>query len=728
MVRRDCCQEPERWSKLWLYKDIRSALMKNMEMEAIQGLVLQLGELHNSEKAHWNLEAFPKMPNLKLLIIHGVQFLHGPKHLSNNLRFLDWSEYPSKSLPSNFQPIELFELHLLHSKIERLWKETKYLDKLKLIKLNNSLNLIATPDFTGVPNLEKLVLNGCIKLPEVHPSIMVLKRLTLLDLENCKSLRRLPSKFEMESLEILILSGCSKIKRIPEFMENMKSLSKLHLNATAITKLPSSIEHLTNLTSLHLRDCKNLVCFPSIFCSFKSLKDINLAGCLKLDGLPKKLWNVESLEKLNVSGITLREPPSSVTLENLKELSLQGCKEPPHKLWNNLFPLNLMPRRSLNPVSLLLPSLLGMHSLKRLDLRDCNLQIIPNDIGNLSSITELYLSENHFSCLPESMVQLSKLELIDLNNCTRLRSLSQLPSTISMVEAEGCTSLETCPNGFKSHNSYTSLSLINCFKLVRQNDMISYALRMLLTAAHEEICKEFIGPYILGGFIFKIVIPGCEIPKWFTHQSVGNTVSAQVTHPNKNKWIGIAMCVVPMAYPGYWEYLECEILVNERHVSGFYLSYSPRSVKIKSDHLWMTYIPYHVISVNMRAVLDQIDENGFIQMELRFRLTIGGPGFHQVGFRLVYEQDLEDIREMLSAQSSNNTCITPYEGLDVHHNSTEEIKLKRSRDEYEGAGASGEGSSNDDSNEVSHSSLSHSSSAAPEVVASSGKTVCEDTC
>ena len=131
---------------------------------------------------------------------------------------------------------------------------------------------------------------------------------------------------------------------------------------------------------------------PSIFCSFKSLKDINLAGSSKLDGLPEKLWNVETLEKLNVSGITLREPPSSVTLENLKELSLQGCKEPPHKLWNNLFPSNLMPRRSLNPASLLLPSLLGMRSLKHLDLCNCNLQIIPNDIGNLSSITKLNLS------------------------------------------------------------------------------------------------------------------------------------------------------------------------------------------------------------------------------------------------------------------------------------------------------------------------------------------------
>ena len=207
-----------------------------------------------------------------------------------------------------------------------------------------------------------------------------------------------------------------------------------------------------------------LVCLPSIICSFKSLKDINLAGCSKLDGLPEKLWNVESLEKLNVSGITLGEPPSSVTLENLKELSLQGCKEPPHKLWNNLFPLNLMPRRSLNPVILLLPSLLSMRSLKKLDLSDCNLETIPNDIGNLSSITTLNLSGNHFSCLPESMVQLSKLMCIGLDNCTRLRSLSQFPSTISLVEANYCASLETYPNGFKPSLWFRrKLSLVNCF-------------------------------------------------------------------------------------------------------------------------------------------------------------------------------------------------------------------------------------------------------------------------
>uniref|UniRef100_A0A7N2MGR0 TIR domain-containing protein n=1 Tax=Quercus lobata TaxID=97700 RepID=A0A7N2MGR0_QUELO len=324
IVHQDCPQEPGKHSKLWLYKDINHVLMTNTGTEAIQGLVLELPclpKFGEFKKAHWNLEVFSKMSNLKLLIIHGVHLLHGPKHLSNSLRFLDWSLYPSKSLPSSFQPNDLVELHMCHSKIERLWEGIKHFDKLKSIELNDSLNLIATPDFTGVPNLEKLVAKGCINLREVHPSIMAHKKLTLLNLEGCKNLNSLPSKFEMECLENLILSDCSKIKRIPEFARNMERLTKLHLDGTTITKLPSSIEHLTNLASLHLRDCKNLVCLPTIICGFKSLKDINVAGCLKLDNLPQSLLNVESLEELNVSGITFREPPFSVILlKNLKGL------------------------------------------------------------------------------------------------------------------------------------------------------------------------------------------------------------------------------------------------------------------------------------------------------------------------------------------------------------------------------------------------------------------------
>ena len=60
------------------------------------------------------------MDSLRFLRIRNVCLQHGPKCLPNDLRILDWSNYPSKSLPSSFQLDELGQLCLQHSKIEQL--------------------------------------------------------------------------------------------------------------------------------------------------------------------------------------------------------------------------------------------------------------------------------------------------------------------------------------------------------------------------------------------------------------------------------------------------------------------------------------------------------------------------------------------------------------------------------------------------------------------------------
>ncbi|XP_065630201.1 uncharacterized protein LOC112031960 [Quercus suber] len=168
-------------------------------------------------------------------------------------------------------------------------------------------------------------------------------------------------------------------------------------------------------------------------------------------------------------------------------------------------------------------------------------------------------------------------------------------------------------------------------------------------------------------------------------------------------WKGIAVCVVfSPATVYYWVSgytLACNIVINKRESSDIFLGRCPNLDGIKSSHLVMSYVPSEVLSNGDRAVLNQIDENVFLNMEVRFRwLFYVNAKVKNCGFRIVYEQDINGIKEMISAQSSNSTCITPYEGLDVRHdfdNSTEGINLKRSRDEYDGAGPSGEGCSND---------------------------------
>ena len=81
--------------------------------------------MHKAKEAQWSMKAFSKMTKLRLLKIHNVDVSEGPEYLSNELRFLEWHAYPSKSLPASFQPDELVELYMSCSSIEQLWYERK---------------------------------------------------------------------------------------------------------------------------------------------------------------------------------------------------------------------------------------------------------------------------------------------------------------------------------------------------------------------------------------------------------------------------------------------------------------------------------------------------------------------------------------------------------------------------------------------------------------------------
>ena len=258
-------------------------------------------------------------------------------------------------------------------------------------------NLIRTPNFIEIPNIERLNFQGCTILHELHPSVGGLKQLIQLNLGDCKCLENLPHELNLESLKILILSGCSKLKKFPEIGSNMTSLLDLYLDGTALEELPSSIKHLTGLTLLSLQDCKNLWSFPSVICSLTSLKILTLKGC-------KSQQPIEALQN------TGPEP---------------------------------------EPINLLLPnSFSGLSSLVSLDLSDCNLSDgpLPDDLSCLSSLKSLNLSKNNFTSLLDSISELSELKLLLLDHCSQLKSLPYLPVCTQFVSARGCSSLENYSN------------------------------------------------------------------------------------------------------------------------------------------------------------------------------------------------------------------------------------------------------------------------------------------
>ncbi|KAK7396211.1 hypothetical protein VNO78_17051 [Psophocarpus tetragonolobus] len=499
--------------------------------ESIQAVVLSLPEPY---EAQWHPDAFSKMSNLSLLMI--LNKLHLPLGLNclpSGLKVLAWEEYPLESLP--------IESQLDNRKSNNLWRGTKFMGNLKSINLRNSKNLHITPDFSRIPNLEELILEGCINLVEVHGSLGLLQKLSYVTFKCCKNLKILPRKFGMDSLKCLILSGCPAVRELPEFGENMKNLSMLALEGTSIAELPVSVGNLNGLNDLLLEGCKKIVCLPNTISNLKSLSRLNISGCSNFSKLPDNLNENEALEYLNASETSIREVPSSIVLlKNLRLLSFRGCKGLSSNSRSSFFPFQNIFRFNSPPTPnrLILPSFSGLSSLDKLDLSYCNLPdgSIPDDLGCLSSLITLDLSGNNFVHLPTGCIsKLLKLEKLLLKCCPNLESFPNLPPNVHHVNASDCGSMKPLsdPRQIRGH-------------------LASFAFDKLQDANQLKTL---------------LVIPGNEIPSSFFYQKyldqvqdieylkknyiwADSTVSisldlAQLRHQySKSEWWGILVCLV----------------------------------------------------------------------------------------------------------------------------------------------------------------------------------------
>lgn len=72
-------------------------------------------EFCKDQEVKWNGKGFQQMKNLRILIIRNAGFCIGPQFLPNSLRVLDWSGYPSPSLPADFNPKNLSILSMPES-------------------------------------------------------------------------------------------------------------------------------------------------------------------------------------------------------------------------------------------------------------------------------------------------------------------------------------------------------------------------------------------------------------------------------------------------------------------------------------------------------------------------------------------------------------------------------------------------------------------------------------
>ncbi|XP_050223812.1 disease resistance protein RUN1-like isoform X2 [Mercurialis annua] len=270
-------------------------------------------------------KAFAKMRKLKLLQLNYVKVNGGFEHFPKYLVWLCWHGFPLKFIPSNLCLEDLVVLDMRYSNLKHAWYGAKVLLQLKVLNLSHSYDLVSTPDFSGLPNLESLKLKSCLNLVEVHESIGNLKKLVYLNLKDCKRLMKFPRRIIMlKSLEELILSGCSQLDKLPNELTEMESLKVLHLDG--ITQFTTKSQESIFWSWLALR--QGIESSFALSLIPQSLERLSLADCnLSDDAVADELGYFSSLKHLNLSGNSIScLPETSNRLVELESLVLDNCK------------------------------------------------------------------------------------------------------------------------------------------------------------------------------------------------------------------------------------------------------------------------------------------------------------------------------------------------------------------------------------------------------------------
>ncbi|KAF3447700.1 hypothetical protein FNV43_RR08403 [Rhamnella rubrinervis] len=303
--------------RIWNVDDLNHILEIEEGKSEVDAIVTNL----DGSTTEFKIEALSKMQKLKLLMI----------------------EYLSNEFPPSFQPRKLVHLKLWNSNIEQLWNNGIKLYHLKVIDLSFSRSFTKLEDFTIVPNLEALILNGCTKLSEIHPSIEHLKRLILLELEDCTSLDNLPEKINgLTSLQTLKLSGCCNLERLPYNLDHLKSLRNLEIKGSGIKQLPSSIFLMEKLETVSCDEKmiqsatrENIISyrttgkcfFPRSFCNYLVMLDLIDCKLTGPEAFPEYFSKLVGLEYLYLSkNLFSVLPPGISGLYKLGCLKLEHCE------------------------------------------------------------------------------------------------------------------------------------------------------------------------------------------------------------------------------------------------------------------------------------------------------------------------------------------------------------------------------------------------------------------
>ncbi|XP_031483797.1 disease resistance protein RUN1-like [Nymphaea colorata] len=410
IVREEDLLYPQNRSRLWSNLDSIEVLLHPKGTDKIEAISFNLEKVDGPEVC-LNPEALAKLRNVRLLHLNHANFVFEPYNLPLELEWLEWHGCPIRWVPENISLQKVAVIDLSGSMI--IWlTDSRYqpgkrrFEKLKHLYLSGCMNLRTTFDIAYFPNLEKIVLDNCENLCQLH-GFDTLKKLTHLSMKRCSELRELPNSIgQVSCLKFLDISLCTKLSSLPEDLGNWKSLTKFKAKRCGIVVLTETLGTLEKLEKLSLKGCIGIQTLPLSMRKMKSLSKLNIS-CTRISQFPEDFGMISELTSLKAKGCRIKQLPEGFgMLVKLRTLSV----ETPKTNHNIKFP----------------SSFCGLCSLEKLTILGGSGSNEADD-GFLSSLRSLNFKGSSLPNLPINMSGVTNLSSLNLHDCEQLVFLLHCP-------------------------------------------------------------------------------------------------------------------------------------------------------------------------------------------------------------------------------------------------------------------------------------------------------------
>ncbi|KAK3431411.1 hypothetical protein EUGRSUZ_E03292 [Eucalyptus grandis] len=424
-----------------------------------------------------------------------------------------------------------------------------------------------------------------------------------------------------------------------EFGPGQKKLVRLYVKNGHIKQLGGNFQNFINLKSIEFCDCKFLAIVPDLS-SAPNLERLYLLRCESLVEIHQSAGYLDKLKLLSISSCSnLRIFPNTLKTKSLQNLDLsycyklEKCPDIPEKM-EHLQHLDLQ----WTAIKELPTSIENLVSVETINLGYCeNLTRLPSSIHKLKNLKALYL----YNCSNLAMFPKNLEDPIDPDGDLGFPSLSWLDlCDCNLLEVEFLESASTCPaltHLDLSNNKFTHLpTCINKYDYWK--DLFVYS------------CKESKGISVADVSPLKVVeilVNGREMPEWIL-QFKEDSISFMIPPDLRGNFLGLALCVIlgQNKKRTFENLFEVRIFVNGKR-EYFRLTFiSP----LESDHVKLVYIP----SDNKRGE-EKLLQNNWSHIQVCFGAPEGS--IKKRGFRLICEQREDDLRVCFPTPSADGNKL-----------------------------------------------------------------------